>query len=251
MKALAILALVGMLVISMTAAKQEEEELKFSEYDNEKMMAPRHLELKKYVLPDLPFPLDGLEPVISKATVDTHYNKHHRTYVDNLNRAVDQLKAALDSQDLPKIAALEPEVRFNGGSHLNHMMYWENLAPTSTVGGKLPEPRTPMYAQVKKDWGSFERLIAYITARSTAIKGSGWGWLVWNNVTLRLEFMETHDQDAVYIFPNVVPLLAIDVWEHAYYIDQKNARAEYLKNIWKVVNWVTVQKRLAAATTTS
>ncbi len=201
----------------------------------------------KYALPKLAYEISGLEPVISRAVVDVHYNKHHLTYVNNLNAAMEQLHAAVIKGDLPKIVSLQPAIAFNGGSHINHSMYWENLAPIAGAGGKLPAPDSPFYKRVVADWGSFEKLIDYFTKRAIAIKGSGWGWLVLDKVTKRLEFAETHDQDAVQIMPDKAPLLAVDVWEHAYYLDYKNARAEYMKKIWQIINWEVVEKRYIAA----
>ena len=203
--------------------------------------------LVKYVLPKLAYEITGLEPVISRHVLDLHYNKHHLTYVNNLNAALDQLQEAMIKQDLSKIVALQQTIIFNGGSHINHSMYWENLAPIAGAGGKLPDPKSALGEQVIKDWGSFDKLIDYFTKRSTAIKGSGWGWLVLNKAIKKLEFLETHDQDTISMIPDMSPLLTIDVWEHSYYLDYKNLRAEYMKNIWKIVNWQTVEKRFEAS----
>ena len=204
-------------------------------------------QLAKYVLPKLAYGLQELEPVISRQIVDIHYNKHHLTYVNNLNAAMEQLQEAIVRQDLPNIVNLQPTIIFNGGSHLNHSMYWENLAPIAGVGGKLPPSTSPLFAKVREDWGSFDQLIEYFTKRTTAIKGSGWGWLVLNKSIKKLEYVETHDQDTISMLPDLVPLLTIDVWEHAYYLDYKNARLDYMKNIWKIINWQIVEARFLAA----
>ncbi len=203
-------------------------------------------QLTKYVLPQLKYGLHELEPVISRGIVDLHYNKHHLTYVNNLNAALEQLQDAMVKQDLPKIVSLQPTIIFNGGSHINHSMYWENLSPISAVGGKIPSSG-PFFAKVTEDWGSFDKLIDYFTKRTTAIKGSGWGWLVLNKSIKKLEYVETHDQDTISMLPDLAPLLTIDVWEHSYYLDYKNARLEYMKNIWKIVNWEIVAARYSAA----
>ncbi len=198
-------------------------------------------------MPKLPYDLADLAPALSKDVVDLHYNYHHKTYVNNLNLAMEQLQAAIDKDDLRAVISLQPVIRFNAGSHINHSLYWENLAPASGLGGKLPLPGSPLYERVVKDWGSFERLIDYFTKRTAGIRGSGWGWLVMDRVTKALDYVETHDQDGIFMVPDEVPLLALDAWEHAYYLDYKNARGAYMKNIWKVVNWNVVETRYMKA----
>jgi len=201
----------------------------------------------KYVLPKLAYELNGLEPVISASLLDLHYNKHHMTYVNNLNLAVEQLQDAMAKNDLSKILSIQPNIVFNGGSHINHSMYWENLAPEKTLGGKFPSPDSAFSKKIVQDWGSYEKFIEYFTKKATGIKGSGWAWLVLAKATKKFEYMETHDQDTPVMTADVVPLLTVDVWEHAYYIDYKNVRAEYLKNIWRIINWDVVEKRFLAA----
>ncbi len=202
----------------------------------------------KYTLPKLPYDFAALQPVISAPLLELHYTKHHQNYVNTLNTAMEQLNEALEKNDLAKIVALQPVIAFNGGSHINHSMYWENLAPMATVGGKLPAAGSPFHERIVQEWGSFDKMIEYFNKRTAGIKGSGWGWLVVDKLTKRTMYMETHDQDAVeMVSPDKAPLLAIDIWEHAFYIDYKNVKAEYLKNVWKIVNWEVVQKRYEAA----
>ena len=202
--------------------------------------------MAKYVLPKLAYDLNALEPVLSKNIVDVHYNKHHLNYVNTLNTTMEQLQEAIAKNDLPKIVTLQPVIAFNGGSHINHSMYWENLAPMSGVGGKRPKSGN-FYEKIIQDWGSFDKLEEYFTKRTAGIKGSGWGWLVLDKITKRTMYMETHDQEAVeMISPDKAPLLAVDIWEHAFYLDYKNVKMEYLKNVWKIINWEVVQKRFDA-----
>lgn len=204
-------------------------------------------QITKFSLPKLAYELHALEPVLSKNVIDIHYNKHHMAYVNNLNLAMEQLQNAMAKDDLQTIVSLQPVIAFNGGSHYNHSMYWENLAPMTTIGGKLPAPGSPLYERIMQDWGSFDKLMEYYSKRNTSIKGSGWGWLVLDRLTKKTEFVETHDQDAVTTIPDKIPLLTIDMWEHAYYLDYKNAKVDYMKNIWKIINWDIVQKRFHAA----
>ena len=205
------------------------------------------MQLMKYVLPKLMYEMNGLEPIISKGLLDIHYNKHHQAYVNNLNAAMESLVDAISKQDLPKIVSLQPTIIFNGGSHINHSMYWENLSPISQNGGKFPDASSLLAKKIEQSWGSKEKFIEYFTKRATGLKGSGWAWLALNTQSKMLEYFETKDQDTISMSPDLKPLLTVDVWEHSYYIDYKNARADYLKNIWKIVNWSIVEARLNEA----
>ena len=207
---------------------------------------------KKFALPTLPYDLHSLEPLMSRSVLDVHYNKHHKTYVDTLNIAMAQLNEAMAKEDLPTIVSLQPLIAFNGGSHICHSMFWENLSPVTNVGGKLPTVDSPFHKRVIEDWGSFDKLMNYFTQRTIDIKGSGWSWLVMDRMTRRLEYRESHDQNSVTMEDDVIPLLNIDAWEHAYALDYKtadyrNARLEYMKNIWKIINWDVVQQRFLNA----
>jgi len=200
--------------------------------------------MSDYCLPKLAYDLNELEPVISKELLDLHYNKHHANYVKTLNEAVAELKEVLPKKDLVRILQLGQTIAFNGGSHVNHSMYWENLAPVKNEGGKLPPEDSPFHKQIVQDWGSFDGLISYFTAQASSLKGSGWGWLVYDKSVKRTAFMKTLNQDTVeMIKPDKIPLLTIDVWEHAFYVDYKNAKGDYMKNIWKIVNWAKVEER--------
>ena len=205
--------------------------------------------LTKFTLPKLAYGLAGLEPVISKDLLNLHYNKHHQTYITNLNAALEELNTALPKGDLNKIVKLQTSIAFNGGSNVNHSMYWENLAPVSGAGGKLPSSSSALHKQIMKDWGSFDSMIKVFNKKTADIKGSGWGWLVLDKTTKATQFMHTMNQDTVIaVDPDKVPLLTIDIWEHAFYLDYKNVKADYLKEIWKIINWETVQQRFSSHT---
>jgi Fe-Mn family superoxide dismutase len=132
-------------------------------------------------------------------------------------------------------------MKFNLGGHINHALYWDSLAPISKGGGVLPAAGK-FKVQVEKDFGSFDRLIEELSRRSTAVMGSGWGWLGYDRAASSLRLLELPNQET--LGPEgCAPLLTIDVWEHAYYLDYKNVRAEYVKQIWKIVNWKKVEER--------
>jgi len=196
----------------------------------------------KFTLPPLPYGYNELEPAISAQIMETHHKKHHQAYVDNLNKALDQYKEAQSKGDLTKQISLQAAIRFNGGGHLNHSIFWTNLAPPKQGGG-VP-PSGDLAKQIEKDFGSFDKLKELLTSTSTGVQGSGWGWLGWDSTKARLEVTSKPNQDPL---TEYVPLLGIDVWEHAYYYLYGPSRAEYLKNIWTIVNWKNVAERLEKA----
>lgn len=200
-------------------------------------------QVKKFELPALPYEYSALEPAITGQIMETHHKKHHQTYVTNLNNSLDQLAEAQSKGDLTKQCQLTQAIKFNGGGHLNHSIFWQNLAPVSQGGGEIPSSGV-LADQVKADFGSFDKLKADLSAASIGVQGSGWGWLGWNTSLNRMEITTCANQDPLV---NMIPLLGIDVWEHAYYYKYGPARAEYLKNIWTIVNWRDVQQRLDKA----
>lgn len=198
----------------------------------------------KFELPKLPYGLGDLEPVISKEIMDLHYNKHHNAYVQNLNKLYEQNEEAEKNNDVAKMIALQHGIRFNGGGHLNHTIFWTNLAPKNQGGGALPEGK--LADAIQRDFESTKTLIEKMSAKSVAIQGSGWCWLTFNKDSHRLEIATCNNQDP--LTPPLVPLLGIDVWEHAYYLQYKNVRADYVAAIWSIVNWKNVSERFATAT---
>lgn len=197
-------------------------------------------------LPSLPYDFNELEPVISAEIMSLHYNKHHKAYVDNLNKALDLYAEAEKRNDLTAMIALQPQLRFNGGGHLNHSIFWTNLAPKNKGGGELPQG--PLAAAINTSFGSIDKLIEQMSAKAVAVQGSGWAWLGSNKATGRLEIATCANQDPLL---DLVPLLGIDVWEHAYYLQYKNVRADYVKAIWGIVNWKNVAERHAAITSSA
>jgi superoxide dismutase, Fe-Mn family len=191
-----------------------------------------------YSLPKLGFELHELEPVISKELLEIHYSKHHAAYVNNLNKAVNELSAALSAQDLKKSIDLQSSIVFNGGGHFNHTFFWETLAPMAKGGGELSSG--PLLEKILKNFGSLDTCKEKLSAAAVSVQGSGWGWLVFCPVTKELYVTSTQN----HALPrDGIPLLCIDVWEHAYYLQYKNVRADFVKNIWSIINWKTVETR--------
>lgn len=198
-------------------------------------------------LPKLPYEYSDLEPVLSKDLVEIHHAKHHNAYITNYNNLFPQLETAVKSGDTEKIISLGSALKFNGGSHINHSIYWTNLAPIKNGGGVVPSKDSPLRQKIDVSFGSMEKFQEFFTNRTIGIQGSGWGWLVYNKVTDSLEYKELPNQDPVCMFPELIPIFTVDVWEHAYYISYKNMRATYVKDIWKIVNWKNLEERYLQA----
>lgn len=196
----------------------------------------------QHQLPQLPYELDALEPVISRDIMDFHYNKHHKAYVDNLNKALDEYAKAEAKNDLGAMIALEKAINFNGGGHINHSIFWDILAPVGQGGAVAG----PLAEAINKQWGSLDQFITKFNAKTLAIQGSGWGWLGYCKDKKALEIITCCNQDPL-LKTGLVPVLGIDVWEHAYYLQYKNDRGSYLKAIWQIINWKNVGARYQAA----
>lgn len=196
--------------------------------------------LMKYQLPDLPYDFGALEPVISAEIMEIHYKKHHLAYVNNLNIALEKYAEAENRGDVAAMIALQSAIRFNGGGHVNHSIFWNVLTPHEQ------SPSLDLEKKLIEAFGSLEAFIEKMSAETIAIQGSGWGWLGVHVQTKSLKIATCNNQDPLSIH-GLVPLFGIDVWEHAYYLQYKNVRAEYVKNIWKLVDWKNVEKRLEQA----
>jgi Fe-Mn family superoxide dismutase len=198
-----------------------------------------------YTLPPLPYPANSLEPSIDAMTMEIHHDRHHKAYVDNLNKALDG-QAALASKnivDLLREINKVPEnirtaVRNNGGGHANHTMFWEIMAK----GGG--EPTGPLGDDIKKTFGDFAAFKTKLKEAALGRFGSGWAWLVLAGG--KLQILSTANQDSPYM-DGQSPILGIDVWEHAYYLKYQNKRADYVDAWWNVVNWNAVAKRYSEA----
>ncbi|EXX73466.1 superoxide dismutase SOD2 [Rhizophagus irregularis DAOM 197198w] len=171
-----------------------------------------------------------------------HHEKHHQAYVNGLNVAEEKFEQALKDKDVISQIALQPALKFNGGGHINHSLFWANLAPKKEGGGEPPNGE--LLSAIKKEFDSLENFISKFNTLTAAVQGSGWGWLGYNKTTKRVEIVTLPNQDPL---TTHVPLLGIDVWEHAYYLQYKNARPDYLKAVWEVVNWKTVAARFENA----
>jgi Fe-Mn family superoxide dismutase len=194
-----------------------------------------------YTLPDLPYDYAALEPSISGRIMELHHSKHHQTYVTGANTALAQLAEARDSGNLANVNKLEKDLAFNLGGHVNHSVFWNNLSPD---GGD--KPTGELAAAIDEFFGSFDKFQAHFTATALGVQGSGWAVLAWDSIGERLIIVQFFDQQAN--FPaGIVPLLMLDVWEHAYYLDYQNVRADYVKAFWNIVDWNNVQRRLSAA----
>ncbi len=193
-----------------------------------------------YELPDLPYAYNALEPVISKEIMTLHHTKHHQTYVDKLNAALDQvpdLKQATLVELLSDIGNLPDGVRGairnHGGGHYNHSLFWQCMAPNT--GG---EPSGKLGQAIIEKWGNFEAFKKEFNDKALALFGSGWVWL-----TRELEILPMPNQDTPMMEGKGEPLMGLDVWEHAYYLDYKNKRDEYITRWWEVVNWGFIEER--------
>jgi superoxide dismutase, Fe-Mn family len=200
--------------------------------------------MTKYELPKMPYDFSALEPVISGQIMELHYTKHHQAYVNNLNAALEKYQEAESKKEIAMMIALEAAIKFNGGGHVNHSIFWTNLAPIGKGGGE--PPKGELVQAIKTQFGSVEELIEKLSAKAVAIQGSGWGWLGYDNSNHKLVIAACANQDPLST-QGYVPLLGIDVWEHAYYLQYKNVRADYVKNIWKVVNWHNIEERFLKA----
>lgn len=201
----------------------------------------------KFQLPNLPYEYEALEPVISAEIMRIHHTKHHQGYVNNLNTALEKYAEAEAKGDIAAMIALQSAIKFNGGGHVNHSIFWTNLAPKSSGGGELPSGN--LMDAIQMEFGTLENFIEKFSAMTGAIQGSGWGWLGFDKANGQLRMTTCANQDPLST-TGFIPLLGIDVWEHAYYLQYKNARPDYLKAIWGVVNWKNVADRFNAVTAT-
>ncbi|KAF4375596.1 hypothetical protein G4B88_015131 [Cannabis sativa] len=236
--------------------------------------------LKTFTLPDLPYDYGDLEPAISAEIMMLHHQKHHQTYITNYNKALEQLDQAMAKGDASTVVKLQSAIKFNGGGHINHSIFWNNLAPVQKGGGE--PPKKSLGWAIDMQFGSLESLIQKINSEGAALQGSGWVWLALDKELKKITVETTANQDPLVTKGStLVPLLGVDVWEHAYYLQfhktydvlnfaiimfnrvvsaisvpteiycseiyindenvvtmqYKNVKPDYLKNIWKVINW--------------
>lgn len=194
-----------------------------------------------YTLPELPYEYDALGTSISADIMKLHHSKHHQAYVDKLNTALDQAPAlkerSLESllgnlNDLPD--AVRTAIRNNGGGHYNHSLFWQYMSPSG--GG---EPTGALEKSIDEKFGSYQKFVDEFSEAALNVFGSGWVWL-----SPELEIITTANQDTPINDGQPTPILGLDVWEHAYYLDYKNVRADYIKAWWNVVNWREIEEKL-------
>lgn len=196
---------------------------------------------QKHTLPELGYDYAALEPIICREIMELHHSKHHQAYVTNFNAAEEQLQDAVAKNDTSKIISLGNAIRFNGGGHINHSIFWQNLTAKTTT------PSKALTAAIEARFGNMENFKKEMTAATVAVQGSGWGWLGYNKKTGMVDIAALPNQDPLEASTGMVPLFGIDVWEHAYYIQYKNVRPTYVQAIWDIANWEDVSKRFEIA----
>jgi len=197
--------------------------------------------MAQYTLPDLPYDYSALEPHISGQIVELHHSKHHQAYVTGLNTALEQLEEARSKGELGAITKLEKDLAFNLAGHINHSVFWKNQSPD---GGD--KPGGDLGAAIEADFGSWDGFQAQFTQAATTIQGNGWATLEWEPLGQRLIIQQFYDHQNN-LAVGTHPLLMLDVWEHAFYLQYKNVKADYVKAFWNVINWSDVAARYAAA----
>ncbi|TCC20502.1 superoxide dismutase [Kribbella speibonae] len=198
-----------------------------------------------YTLPDLPYDYSALAPSIAGEIMELHHDKHHATYVKGLNDTLDKLAEARDKGDFGAIVGLEKTLAFNLGGHVNHSIFWKNLSPD---GGDKPDGE--LGAAIDEFFGSFDAFQANFTASATTIQGSGWAILGWDALGGQLLIHQLYDQQGN-LPAGQIPIAMLDMWEHAFYLQYKNVKPDYVKAWWNVVNWADAQARFDAARTGS
>ncbi|HEY9424999.1 MAG TPA: superoxide dismutase [Microterricola sp.] len=194
-----------------------------------------------YTLPELGYDYAALEPAISGRIMELHHSKHHQAYVTGANTALAQLAEARDAGELGNVNKLQKDLAFNLGGHVNHSIFWTNMSPT---GGDRPEGE--LAAAIDDAFGSFEKFQAHFTATALGVQGSGWAILAWDILGAQPIIVQLYDQQGN-LPAGLIPLLMLDVWEHAYYLDYQNVRASYVSAFWGIVDWQNVAARLERA----
>lgn len=196
-----------------------------------------------YTLPDLPYDYAALEPHISGRIMELHHDKHHAAYVAGANAALEKLAEARESGDFATVNLQEKNLAFNLGGHVNHSVFWQNLSPE---GGDRPTGE--LAAAIDEFFGSFEGFQKHFAANALGIQGSGWSILGWDSVGQKLAIFQLYDQQSNYPL-GLVPIVVLDMWEHAFYLDYVNVKADYVKAWWNIVSWTDAAERFARART--
>jgi len=196
--------------------------------------------MAQFTLPDLPYDYAALEPHISARIMELHHDKHHATYVKGANTALEKMAEARDKGDFATLPKLEKDLAFNLGGHNNHSIFWTNLSPE---GG---EPEGAIKDAIDEQLGGFETFQKQFTEAATTIQGSGWAILGYDETAGNLTTFQLYDQQSNLPI-GVTPLLMLDMWEHAFYLDYQNVKPDYVKAFWNIVNWKNVGERFDAA----
>ena len=197
--------------------------------------------MSEYVLPDLPYDYGALEPHISGQIMELHHSKHHATYVAGANTALEKMAEARETGNFAAINKLEKDLAFNLGGHINHSVFWKNMSPD---GGGQPDGE--LAAAISEFFGSFEGFAQQFNEAANGIQGSGWSMLVWDTLGQRLNIHQLFDQQAN-VPVGQLPVLQLDMWEHAFYLQYKNVKGDYVKAWWNTVNWANVTERFTKA----
>ena len=192
-------------------------------------------------LPELPYAYDALEPYYDAETVRIHHDIHHKGYVDGLNNAQTKLKEAREAGDFALIKHWERELAFHGSGHILHTIFWENMKPQG--GG---EPTGEVATLINENFGSFEAFKKQFTSAAAAVEASGWCALVWNREFNKLEVVQVEKHQNLSLWSSI-PVLIVDVWEHAYYLKYQNKRLDFVNNWWNIINWEDVNNKLSKA----
>jgi len=199
--------------------------------------------MAEYTLPDLPYDYGALEPHISGRIMELHHDKHHATYVAGANTALERLAEARDKGALETVNLYEKNLAFNLAGHLNHAVFWVNLSPD---GGDRPVG--DLATAIDEHFGSFDAFQKHFAAAAVGIQGSGWAVLAWDSVGQKLIVFQLYDHQGNLPL-GVVPIVLLDMWEHAFYLDYVNVKGDYVKAWWNIVNWADAAERLSRART--
>ena len=199
--------------------------------------------MSKYVLPDLSYDYGALEPNISGKIMELHHDKHHLAYVNGANLALEALEEAREKNDLTWVNKLQKDLAFNLAGHVNHTVFWRNMSPE---GGD--KPTGELAAAIDEFFGSFDGFRAHFTAAALGIQGSGWAILAWDILGEKLIIEQLYDHQGN-LAAGSIPLLMLDMWEHAFYLDYQNVKGEYVKAFWNIISWPDINARFESART--
>ena len=199
--------------------------------------------MTKYTLPELSYDYAALEPSISARIMELHHSKHHAAYVAGANTALEQLAEAREKNDFAGVNKLQKDLAFHLSGHINHSIFWTNLAPSNS-----DRPEGELAAAISEFFGSFEAFQAHFNAVAMGIQGSGWAFLAWDSVGEKLIIEQLYDQQSN-VATGSIPLLMLDMWEHAFYLDYQNVKGDYVKAFWNIIDWTNIAARFEAART--